>query len=319
MTENLPSTAVNWDAELKGAAALLKSGLAPRDLKTPEACLFVILAGRDLGLSPVQSLRSIRPIQGKIECSADLQLGLFGRDGGKFRWRTLADTEVELELRAPWLTEPHISRWTMDDAKRAGLAGGDNWKKYPRAMLRSRAITSGLKDIGYLQGAGVYAPGEIGGGSVVDVSTGEVLPTDDQVASEVAQLPKPQQTSSGEGALERVDDDLSQTILLHASLITGAWLKKDPDQAYALYKDAKAADGIAGNADAQVALRKELDSKLRTTLRQMADDELRASMMANMPAPGFKEAADIACTLPEAEQKEIEQKIKLRMLEATQP
>lgn len=287
MSTNLPANlnvGLNWEAELKGANALLRSGLAPRDLKTPEACLFVILAGRDLGLSPVQSLRSIRPIQGKIECSADLQLGLFGRDGGKFRWRTLADTEVELELRAPWLTEPHISRWTMEDAKRAGLAAGDNWRKYPRAMLRSRAITSGLKDIGYLQGAGVYAPGEISGNAVVDVSTGEVLPTENQQVSEVTQISH--QTSAGEGAEARVGEEQMVKIDQWVEKVQAAFDAKDRARAYALYKDAKA--DLAGDADQLVALRKNLDSKCRTALRQMADDELRASM--KIPPPDFKDA-----------------------------
>jgi hypothetical protein len=35
--ENLPSTNVNWDAELRGAAMLVKSGLTPKDINRPEA------------------------------------------------------------------------------------------------------------------------------------------------------------------------------------------------------------------------------------------------------------------------------------------
>lgn len=275
--DTLTSTSVvNWTEELKGAAALLSSGLAPRDLKTPQSCMFVILAGRDLGLSPVQSLRSIRPIQGKIELSADLQLALFGREGGKFKWRKLTDDAVQLELHAPWLVEPHVSTWTMEDAKRAGLANGDNWRKYPRAMLRSRAITAGLKDIGFLQGSGVYAPGEISGKMVVDADTGEVLPTDDQTASEVAQMPKPQQTSADEGALAGLDEAIALRVLDWQIVITEAFDQGDMDTAYSTYKLAKQA--LEGNADAQVALRKGLKSNCKTKLRQMSDDELRASI-----------------------------------------
>ncbi|HZW73354.1 MAG TPA: hypothetical protein VFF43_07390, partial [Caldimonas sp.] len=29
--------------------------------------------------------------------------------------------------------------WTIDDAKRAGIAGGENWRRYPAEMLRARA------------------------------------------------------------------------------------------------------------------------------------------------------------------------------------
>lgn len=166
---------IAWDQELRGAQYLFKSGLCPASIKSPEAALFIILAGRDLGLAPVAALRNIHVIQGKVEVSADMQLALFARAGGSFRWVALSDTEAALELRAPWMAAPHVSRWTMQDAQRAKLDGGDNWKKYPKAMLRSRAITAGLKDVGFDATAGVYAPGEISGAEVVDVATGEVL------------------------------------------------------------------------------------------------------------------------------------------------
>lgn len=35
--------------------------------------------------------------------------------------------------------------WTMDDAQRAGLAGKDNWRKYPRPMLYNRCMTEGAR------------------------------------------------------------------------------------------------------------------------------------------------------------------------------
>lgn len=173
--QNEPSVPIAWDQELRGAQYLFKSGLCPASIKSPEAALFIILAGRDLGLAPVAALRNIHVIQGKVEVSADMQLALFARSGGAFRWIALTDAEAALELRAPWMAAPHVSRWTMQDAQRAKLDGGDNWKKYPRAMLRSRAITAGLKDVGFDATAGVYAPGEISGEEVVDVTTGEVL------------------------------------------------------------------------------------------------------------------------------------------------
>jgi len=170
-----PAAPVAWDQEMLGAQYLLKSGLCPAALKTPEAVLFVILAGRDLGLSPVAALRGLTIIQGKIEVSADLQLGLFHRAGGKSQWEELSDSRAAVKLSAPWLTAPHTSSFSMEDAKRAGLIN-DTWKKYPKAMLRSRAITQGLKDVGFDATAGTYAPGEIGGQSVVEEVSGEVLP-----------------------------------------------------------------------------------------------------------------------------------------------
>lgn len=154
-------TGVNWASELAGASMLLKSGLAPSSLKTPEAALFVILAGRDLGLSPTQALRSVNVIQGKVEVAADMQLALFKRAGGRAVWIVLTDAKATLDLMHP-NGDKHTESFSMEDAKRAGLAG-DNWRKYPKAMLRSRCITAGMKSAGFDVLAGVYAPGEIGG------------------------------------------------------------------------------------------------------------------------------------------------------------
>lgn len=166
---------VDYSRELDGAKMLMKSGLLPQGIKSPEAAMFIILTGRDLGLSPVQSLRSIHVIQGKIEVAADMQLGLYHRAGGRSQWLELTNEKAILLLAAPWLIQPHTESFTLADAKQAKL-GGDNWTKYPKAMLRSRAITAGLKSIGFDPTAGMYAPGEIGGEAVV-VEDAVVAPT----------------------------------------------------------------------------------------------------------------------------------------------
>jgi len=258
MSENLP---INWKDELQGAAMLIKSGLVPRDIKTPEAALFVIMAGRDLGLSPVAALRSIRPIQGKLEASADLQLGLFHRGGGKTRWLKLDSTGAELELSASWLTAPHVSKFGVEDAKRADLMSNANYRKYPLAMFRSRAITQGLKDIGFLAGAGVYAPGELGGAVLID-DQGEVLPAVVEDQSGLA------------GTVEALDDSEREELANTAQIITDAingkeiesalnyWHARTNDQKTAIWammdkptrKALKAADAAAREAKTEEQL-----------------------------------------------------------------
>jgi hypothetical protein len=184
------TTSVDWSNELRGAQMLLKSGLAPKSLQTPEAAMFVIMVGRDLGLTATQSLRSVQVIQGKVEIAADMQLALFKKDGGKASWKTLTDTVAELMLVHP-NGDQHTERFTMDDAKRAGLTG-DNWRKYPKAMLRSRAITAGMKSIGFDVLAGVYAPGEIGGDEPIPAPVpAEELPTVEATVTDAPALPAP--------------------------------------------------------------------------------------------------------------------------------
>lgn len=255
---NTAVAVVNWSEEMKGAGYLIKSGLAPKDIRTAEAALFVILAGRDLGLSPVQSLRSIRPIQGKIECSADLQLGLFQRDGGRFRWLKIDEREASLELAAPWLNGVHVSTFTLDDAKRAGLLSNSTWTKYPKAMLRSRAITQGLKDIGFLVGSGMYAPGEIGGNVTVDVTTGEVLPGQ-QVSEPV--LKQLDHHPLG-GVVEALPDAERDALAERARRVTEHCQEGHLQEALALYEEL--------DTDGRVALWAMLDKEHRKALKEEA-------------------------------------------------
>lgn len=197
MPNTEPARPVDWDRELNGAKMLLKSGLLPKDIKTPETAMFIILTGRDLGLSPIQSLRSINVIQGKVEVAADASLGLFHRAGGKSHFVKLTDTEALLRFSAPWLIEDHQESFTIKDAERAGLlARQDNWKKFPKAMLRSRAITAGLKSIGFDPTAGVYDYGEIGGdepqltpsSEPVEAAEAETVLPQDRVDNELAEM-----------------------------------------------------------------------------------------------------------------------------------
>jgi len=297
---------INWESELKGAGMLVKSGLVPRDIKTPEAALFVILAGRDLGLSPVQSLRSIRPIQGKIECSADLQLGLFHRDGGKSRFLQLNDKGAVLELHAPWLAQPHKVAFGEADAKRAGLMSNANYAKYPQAMFRSRAITQGLKDIGYMMGAGLYAPGEAGGHAVVSID-GEVLP-----AVEDDNSVPPMQHTSTDGTVEALDDDQRAEMLRMAREITNHIADGDVDAALA------EADKIADDADKQAAVWALLDRDAKKAIKEArkaqkaavplvrtVDDAIKA-----VKAGDFDLAADIANGLGERDKRFVESEIE---------
>lgn len=88
--------------------------------------------------------------------AADLQLALYKRDGRHAEWVENEVAGVALRLRHPNGDE-YVSTFTAEDARRAGLWGKlGPWSQYPVAMMRARAITAGLKAIGYAPTAGAY-------------------------------------------------------------------------------------------------------------------------------------------------------------------
>lgn len=138
-----------------------KSGLF--GVKTPEAATMALLTGASLGISPVAALRCISVISGKAALDATLIAGLARRHPECEYWHVVESTDVRCTIETKRRTDPAPTRitWTMDDAKRAGLLAKDNWKGYPRAMLRARA-TAELGRAVYSDAlAGVYTAEEV--------------------------------------------------------------------------------------------------------------------------------------------------------------
>lgn len=146
-----------FEGLMKMAETLATSGFLPAKLNTAGKVLAVILTGRELGLPPMLSTRSIRLVDGNPVISADVLLGAFKRPsvGGRASFVALSDKIATIWLRHPNGDE-HTESFTIAMAATAKLLDKDNWKKYPQAMLRSRVITAGLKSLGWEPAAGVY-------------------------------------------------------------------------------------------------------------------------------------------------------------------
>ncbi len=152
---------MDFGAMMALSEQLVSSGFLPDHIKRPAQAVAIILAGQEMGLPPMRALRSLQMVKGKITESADSQLGRFKAAGGRAQFKVLTETEAELYLVHP-NGDTHTERFTLEDAKRAGLAGPQSmYAKYPKPMLRSRAITGGLKSVGWDGGAGVYDPSEL--------------------------------------------------------------------------------------------------------------------------------------------------------------
>jgi hypothetical protein len=76
--------------------------------------------------------------------------------------------------------ETYKAGFSMDQAKVAGLAGKDVWKKYPRQMILNRALIDGCRRIGpdLMAGFAAYIPEEL-----------EDIPSPKEVTSTVVKQP----------------------------------------------------------------------------------------------------------------------------------
>ena len=184
-----------WEAMLAQAQTLVRSGFLPKAINTAEKALAVMQTGKELGIGAMQSLRAIHIIDGKPTMSAELIAGLvLSRIPGAML-RVVETTEERCVVHAARPGhEPTPFVFTMQDAKQAGIASKDNWRKYPRAMLRSRAITEAARAIFPDATMGLYDADELG------AITGE--------SGEIVALPPTHKTRE-----EIVQDDIETTTL----------------------------------------------------------------------------------------------------------
>jgi hypothetical protein len=123
------------------AQALAGASLLPAHAKSPASILACLLAGQELGLPPMTSLRSMHYLDGKPVLTSEAMLAIAIRGGAKPTWVTATDREATLRIERPGFAPTQVS-WTIAMAQVAGLANKDNWKRHPGAMLRARAISA---------------------------------------------------------------------------------------------------------------------------------------------------------------------------------
>lgn len=139
-----------------------------------------ILAGRELGIGPVASLRSIEIVRGNLSIRSHLMAAMIKRSS-RYNYRVTTSTDDKCIIEFLENGEAcGTSEFTLDDAKRAGIATGDSWKKYPKTMLYNRAMS---------QGARMYCPDIFLGGVFYE---NEIIEAEAQpVVSEAVPDPEP--------------------------------------------------------------------------------------------------------------------------------
>jgi len=140
------------------ANAVVKSQLF--GMKTVEQATALMLIAQAEGYHPALAARDYHIIQGRPTLKAETMMARFQQQGGKVDWKTLTDEEVTATFSHPSGGSATIT-WTFDQAKRAGLTGKDNWKNYPRAMLRARVVSEGIRTVFPGVVLGVYTPEEV--------------------------------------------------------------------------------------------------------------------------------------------------------------
>lgn len=143
--------------------ALASSELLPAIMQKKEAnVLFAIMAGAELGLSPMASIRGIHVIKGKPTLAADTMVAVVMRSGLCEYFRLVEETETQCtyETKRTNNADPSRYTYTAADQETAGLVA-DSHLTHPKAMRRARCKSILARDVYPDALAGVYASEEM--------------------------------------------------------------------------------------------------------------------------------------------------------------
>ncbi len=130
-------------------------------VKDKSGIMMIMLAARELGIPPMQSLNGgLNIIQGKVEISARMMNALIRKAGHQIQVKESTATKCVLFGKRCDTGESQTSSFTVLEAQQAGLIKpGGGWIKWPTDMCFARALSrlarqlfSDVIGIGYVEG-----------------------------------------------------------------------------------------------------------------------------------------------------------------------
>jgi len=153
------SNLVSFNEMDQMAGAIAASGLF--GMKDKNSVLALMAVAQAEGLHPATAARDFHIIQGRPALKADAMLARFQNAGGKVEWEVYTDEKVTGIFSHPNGGSLAVT-WTIEQAQRIGLVKpGSGWQKFPRAMLRSRCISEGIRSVFPGSVTGFYSPEEV--------------------------------------------------------------------------------------------------------------------------------------------------------------
>jgi len=126
------------------AAIIAKSGMG--GFRSPEQATVGLLLALGEGIPLGRMISEYHVINGRLSLRSECMLARFQKSGGKIQYITY--TPEEVSVSASHTAGGSLSvTWTMERARRSGIARGEVWEKHPAAMLKARAVSEAVRAV----------------------------------------------------------------------------------------------------------------------------------------------------------------------------
>lgn len=170
--QRLGEWAASADAAFEVARRLVETSFVPAQFRgKPIEATAAILAGSEVGLSPMSALKAFDIIQGQAAPRAITLRAVVQSFGHELVLVESTNTRCRMKGRRAGSSEWQTVTWTIDRAKDLQLTGKDNWRKQPGAMLIARATSELARLIASDAILGIgYSAEEVADGAASDVA-----------------------------------------------------------------------------------------------------------------------------------------------------
>jgi len=176
---------VDWaqeaDAAYQLANRLTSTAFCPEQFRgKPADAAAAMLAGGELGLSPLTALGAFDVIQGRAAARAITLRALVQSKGHEIVMMESNASRCKMRGRRAGSSEWQTVNWTIDRARDLNLTNKSNWKSQPQAMLVARATSELCRLVAsdaILGIAGGYSSEEVADGGSYDAEVTEVTTT----------------------------------------------------------------------------------------------------------------------------------------------
>lgn len=134
----------HWNAMKEMASEFHKAGALPPHWNSAARIVMGLQAGAEMGIPPMQALNTLYIVNGKVAMEGKAMLKKILQSGIKVKWPESTDKTCTVKLirkDADGEVDEYEETFTMEEATKANLMNKDNWKKYPKDMLRWKALS----------------------------------------------------------------------------------------------------------------------------------------------------------------------------------
>ena len=145
----------SFEGLMQMADTLVKSGFLPSAIKTAAQAAAIMVAGREIGLSGMQSFRELYVVNGQVGMSTRLIVSFFKSYGGRYLFLERTPQTCTVRLIGP-LGDEHDHTMTRQEADQMGITKEKNketnqlqekfnWRANPAGMLSNNTIKAAIR------------------------------------------------------------------------------------------------------------------------------------------------------------------------------